>query len=94
MAPIAPDENLGQMAPLAITHQPAAALRERLFEQFKIEVPVTQHEGRSFVRVSVQAYDSEADLQRLEQSMQALGLFNRWCCVAKPLDPGWEGRFA
>ena len=77
LAPIAPDENFGQMAPLAVAHQPAAALRERLFEQFGIEVPVTQHEGHSFVRVSVQAYNSQGDLARLEQAMQALGLFHR-----------------
>jgi len=58
IAPIAADEFFLQMAPLPVPHQDAAALRTRLFDEFRIEVPVTQHanaEGvRTFVRVSVQ----------------------------------------
>jgi isopenicillin-N epimerase len=62
-------EDFGQMVPLPVPHQDAAALRERLFEQHRIEVPVTQHAGRTFVRVSVQGYNTEADLQALESAL-------------------------
>jgi len=67
--PIGQPEDFGQMVPLPVPHQDAAALRERLFEQHRIEVPVTQHAGRTFVRVSVQAYNTEADLQALESAL-------------------------
>ena len=62
-------EDFGQMAPLPVPHQDASALRERLFEQHRIEVPVTQHAGRTFVRVSVQGYNTEADLAALEAAL-------------------------
>lgn len=62
-------EDFGQMVPLPVPHQDAAALRERLFDQHRIEVPVTQHAGRTFVRVSVQGYNTEADLAALEAAL-------------------------
>jgi isopenicillin-N epimerase len=69
LSPIGQPEDFGQMVPLPVPHQVAAALRERLFEQHRIEVPVTQHAGRTFVRVSVQAYNTQADLEALEAAL-------------------------
>ncbi len=73
IASIAADAFFLQMAPLPVPHQDAAALRTRLFEEFRIEVPVTQHVngegGRSFVRVSVQPYTSDEDLAALEAAL-------------------------
>ena len=62
-------EDFGQMVPLPVPHQDAAALRERLFDQHRIEVPVTQHAGRTFVRVSVQGYNTESELEALEAAL-------------------------
>ena len=59
------------MVPLPVPHADAGALRERLFERHRIEVPVTQHRGATFVRVSVQGYNDEADLQALERALLA-----------------------
>lgn len=64
---IAPDHSFGQMAPLPVPHQDGAALRARLFDEHRIEVPVTQHAGRTFVRISLQAYNTAADVQALER---------------------------
>lgn len=72
IAPIAADEFFVQMAPLPVPHQDAAALRAKLYDQHRIEVPVTQHGQRTFVRVSVQAYTSDEDLSKLEQVLRAL----------------------
>jgi isopenicillin-N epimerase len=76
MAPIAADEFFVQMAPLPVPTQDAAALRARLFDEFRIEVPVTQHVDasgtRTFVRVSVQPYTTEADLSALEAALEQL----------------------
>ncbi|MFY8083804.1 MAG: aminotransferase class V-fold PLP-dependent enzyme [Rubrivivax sp.] len=62
-------EDFGQMVPLPVPHQDAEALRARLFEQHRIEVPVTQHAGRTFVRVSVQGYNTADDLAALEAAL-------------------------
>ncbi|MBU6270428.1 MAG: aminotransferase, partial [Betaproteobacteria bacterium] len=72
LPPIALDDDFAQMVPLAVPHDDAEALRARLFEQHRIEVPVTRHDGCSFVRVSVQGYNDEADLARLEAALAAL----------------------
>jgi isopenicillin-N epimerase len=73
LPPIGADEDFAQMVPLQVPVAPAeaATLRARLFERHGIEVPVTQHGGRTFVRVSVQGYNDEAELQALERALQA-----------------------
>jgi isopenicillin-N epimerase len=68
---IARDGDFAQMLPLPVASGDADALRRRLFERHRIEVPVTAHGGRMFVRVSVQTYNGEADLRRLEQALAA-----------------------
>jgi len=69
LAPIASDDHFAQMVPIPVPHRDAQALRRALFEQHRIEVPVTQHAGRTFLRVSVQAYNTEADLQALQLAL-------------------------
>ncbi len=77
IAPIAADEFFLQMAPLPVPHQDAAALRARLFDEFRIEVPVTRHANadcaRTFVRVSVQPYTTDEDLAALEAALVMAG---------------------
>ena len=69
LSPIGRPEDFGQMVPLPVPPQDGAALQARLFDHHGIEVPVTHHAGRIFVRVSVQGYNSEADLQALEAAL-------------------------
>jgi len=69
LAQIAPDDAFGQMVPIPVRTEGSEALREWLITRHRIEVPVTQHAGRTFVRVSVQAYNSEADLAALEVAL-------------------------
>jgi isopenicillin-N epimerase len=69
LAPIGADDDFAQMVPLPVPHTDAEALRARLFEHHRIEVPVTQHDGRTFVRVSVQGYNSDDDLAALEAAL-------------------------
>jgi len=71
LQPIAPDDAFAQMVPIPVHRHDAEALRARLLEHHRIEVPVTQHGGRSFVRVSVQAYNTRADLDTLETALAA-----------------------
>ncbi len=81
LEPVASDSAYGQMVPIPvripdrIPHQlsDADGLRRWLYEQHRIEVPVTQHGGHTFVRVSVQAYNTDADLAALEQALAEAG---------------------
>ncbi len=73
LAAVAPDSAYGQMVPIPVRSTDADGLRRWLFEQHRIEVPVTQHAGHTFVRVSVQAYNTEADLSALEQALAEAG---------------------
>jgi isopenicillin-N epimerase len=65
LAPIARDDDWAQMVAIPVPPQDPQALRQRLYDDSGIEVPVTSHRGQVFVRVSVQGYTSSAEVQRL-----------------------------
>ena len=65
LAPVALHDGGLQMIAMPVPHRDAEALRARLYDESRIEVPVTQHGGQTFVRVSVQAYNTQDDLDRL-----------------------------
>jgi isopenicillin-N epimerase len=44
---------------------PAKTLHQRLWEDFQVEVPIVEWQGQCFVRVSIQAYNSTQDVDRL-----------------------------
>jgi len=67
--PIAHDDDFAQMVAVPVAHVDGEALRRHLFEQHRIEVPTTQHGGQTLLRVSVQAYNTAADLQALEDAL-------------------------
>jgi isopenicillin-N epimerase len=75
LPPAAPDTAYGQMVtlPVAVDAAGADGLRRWLFEQHHIEVPVTVHGGAVFVRVSVQAYNTQADLDALVHALAEAG---------------------
>ncbi len=73
LTPIAPDEALTQMVPIPVRATDAEGLRQWLCESRGIEVPVTQHGGQTFVRVSVQAYTTEAELAALLSALRDAG---------------------
>ncbi len=74
LQPVAPDMAFGQMVPIPVLTRDANQLRQQLFEQHHIEVPVTQHGPHTFVRVSVQAYNTEAELATLVGALARLGV--------------------
>ena len=53
------------MVAIPVVRQDPELLRRRLFEESRIEVPVTTHDGQVFVRVSVQGYNTPQDIERL-----------------------------
>ena len=73
LQPLAPDASLGQMAAMPVRCSDAEGLRQRLWAQHRIEVPVTQHDGQICVRVSVQAYNTPQELDTLVQALKVEG---------------------
>ncbi len=74
LPPITPDatEWFAQMAALPLPSCDAEALQQQLREEFGIEVPVVNWNGRQFVRLSVQGYNTQADVEALVEALRAL----------------------
>lgn len=66
------DLDFAQMVCLPVPPQDPEALRRRLFEQHRIEVPVTTHGDATFVRISVQGYNTAEDVDRLVQALERI----------------------
>ena len=73
LSAIAPDEALTQMVPIPVRATDGEGLRRWLYESRGIEVPVTQHGGQTFVRVSVQAYTTGDELAALLSALRDAG---------------------
>ena len=67
LASVCPDstEWFSQMFVARLPKATAEKLREVLWPEFKIEIPLPEWNGDSLVRVSVQAYNSPEDMERL-----------------------------
>ena len=73
-APICPitDEFLGQMCAIPIHTNAPERLQRHLFEQYKIEVPVTRQENSFLLRFSINAFNSQKDLDILYAALQEI----------------------
>lgn len=47
-------------------------LKTSLYDEFRIEVPLTEWNGQKFMRISIQAYNTAADINMLLQALQIL----------------------
>ena len=65
IAPPCPDHWLGQMASIPLPINDANTFKKKLLETYHIQVPVFQWEGHTYLRYSIQAYNSEDDLEKL-----------------------------
>ncbi|MBL8147547.1 MAG: aminotransferase class V-fold PLP-dependent enzyme [Anaerolineae bacterium] len=66
--PLTPDGAwLGQMAAAELPVQPelASAIKTRLYDVHRIEIPIVVWQGRVFIRVSFQGYNTAAELEIL-----------------------------
>ena len=68
-----PDENAYvQMAAVEIPSlQDTQSLKTFLYDRFRVEVPVIAWNGRNFIRISVQGYNTPADLDALIEGFKA-----------------------
>jgi isopenicillin-N epimerase len=47
-------------------------LKSRLYDEFHVEVPLTQWQDQQFVRVSIQGYNTQQDVDRLVEGLRIL----------------------
>jgi isopenicillin-N epimerase len=50
----------------------AGVLKVRLYEEYKIEVPLTQWLDRQFIRISIQGYNTQEDVDQLLRALETL----------------------
>ena len=66
----------GRFIQMAVAELPAAVnvavLQARLYDEYRVEVPLLEWHGRKFIRISLQGYNSEADIQALLAALAQL----------------------
>ncbi len=65
MEHICPEDWFGQMCVLPLPVGTLDKLGTRLWDEYHIEIPHIRWNGREFVRISIQAYNSQADVEKL-----------------------------
>jgi isopenicillin-N epimerase len=71
-APLCPisDEYLGQLFSIPIKTNEPEKLQRHLFEVYKIEIPVMRHENHVFIRYSINAFNTQKDLDTLYAALK------------------------
>jgi isopenicillin-N epimerase len=74
LPPLTPDEPewFAQMAALPLPPCHLDILKVRMYDEFRVEVPVVHWNGRHFVRISIQGYNTQAEVERLVAALSVL----------------------
>ena len=71
--PISPGGSwLGQMVAHPLPSQKKPDLKEKLWKDHQIEIPIFEWEGQEFIRISIQVYNSKNDVNLLMSALHAL----------------------
>jgi isopenicillin-N epimerase len=72
--PIQPDSphSYAQMVTVPLPACDANTLKQRLVDEFAIEVPIITWQGQQFVRISIQAYNTQRDVHALVAALTEL----------------------
>jgi isopenicillin-N epimerase len=74
LPPLTPDEPgwFAQMSALPLPPCDLDILKLRMYAEFRIEIPVIHWNGRHFVRISIQGYNTQAEVERLLAALSIL----------------------
>jgi isopenicillin-N epimerase len=74
LEPLAPDDDgfFGQMVTLRLPKGTPEDLQERLYDEYRIEVPVFERDDYRCIRPSFQGYNDLGDLDRLKTALEEL----------------------
>ena len=61
-----------QMGIAPLPHSDLSLLKRRLYDDFKVEVPLIEWNDRQFIRISIQGYNDQNDVDILIRSLQIL----------------------
>jgi isopenicillin-N epimerase len=69
--PLAPltDDFIGQMISIPVKLSDPEALQQKLFNQYQIEVPIMQQDGKQYMRYSINGFNSQDDLDQLYEAL-------------------------
>lgn len=69
---ICPDDWLGQMTTVRFPMEDPKAFKKILYDDYKIEIPVNSDGNNTAIRVSINGYNSQADVDRLIDVLKKL----------------------
>lgn len=74
LTPIQPDDGAwtAQMVALPLPPCDPVALKQRMYDEYRIEAPITLWRDTVYLRVSCQGYNDTADIDQLETALRAL----------------------
>jgi isopenicillin-N epimerase len=74
LPPLTPDDEqwFAQMSALPLPPCDLDTLKRRLYDEYRIEIPVIRWNDRCFVRISIQGYNTRADVDHLVAALQIL----------------------
>jgi isopenicillin-N epimerase len=72
LVPDTRDDLYGQMVSLRLPEGAPADLKERLYDEYRIEIPVMDCNGSRLIRASFQGYNDERDLEQLRSALSEL----------------------
>ena len=72
LAPVCEDGDFGQMVVIPMPSMDPERLQRSLFEAHRIEIPVTTHGDRLFIRLSIQGYNTAEDADALVQAIRTI----------------------
>ena len=61
-----------QMAIAPLPASDLVMLKSRLYDEYQIEVPLTEWQDRQFIRISVQGYNTQEDIDALVRALEVL----------------------
>ncbi|HQV00838.1 MAG TPA: aminotransferase class V-fold PLP-dependent enzyme, partial [Bacteroidia bacterium] len=72
--PLSPLNNnfIGQMCSIPVNTNHPVELQQHLFNAFKIEVPVMCIDGKTYIRYSIQAFNTQSDLDKLYDALATI----------------------
>lgn len=65
-------EFLGQMASIPVNTAKPTELKSLLYDKYKIQIPVMPLNGNFYIRFSINAYNSQADLDKLYTALEEI----------------------
>jgi isopenicillin-N epimerase len=72
--PLSPvnDDFIQQLYSIPLKIEAPEKLHDLLYEKYKIQVPVMLHEGQFYLRYSIQAFNSNEDLDKLYVALEEI----------------------